>query len=66
MLTHERRVILFLQGRRMMDHYRFGPSTYPVDWLVSATAVTAPGTLFPITLTECLSNPNITSANCGK
>ncbi len=66
MLMHERRVSLFLQARRMLDHYRFGPSTYPADWFSNATAVVAPGTLLPISAVECLSNPFIGAANCGK
>ncbi len=66
MLKHERRVSLFLQARRMLDHYRFGPSTYPADWFSNATAVVAPGTLLPISAVECLSNPFIGAANCGK
>jgi hypothetical protein len=65
-LEHERRVNLFLMGRRLLDHYRFGPTTYPSDWLPSSTAVTSPGTLLPITAVECLSNPNIGADNCGR
>ncbi|MDH3224864.1 MAG: hypothetical protein OEO23_14180 [Gemmatimonadota bacterium] len=57
MLIPERRVNLFLQGFRLHDHYRFGiPSD---NWLPNSEAVTAPGTMFPITRTEILSNPNI-------
>ena len=57
MLVHERRVNLFLQGFRLHDHYRFGiPSS---NWLPNSEAVTMPGTMFPITRTEILANPNI-------
>ena len=57
MLVHERRVNLFLQGTRLHDHYRFGiPSN---NWLPNSEAVTMPGTMFPITRTEILSNPHI-------
>lgn len=57
MLKHERRVNLFLQGARMADHYRFGePSEY---WSNDSDAVTSPGAMFPITITEIRANPNI-------
>jgi hypothetical protein len=54
MYQHERRVNLFLQGRRLADHYRFG---VPADkWPVNAEARLQPGTVFPITNTERLAN----------
>jgi len=54
MLQHERRVNLFLQGRRLADHYRFG---VPADkWPLNAEARLQPGTVFPITNTERLAN----------
>lgn len=54
MYQHERRVSLFLQGRRLADHYRFG---VPADkWPVNAEARMQPGTVFPITNTERLAN----------
>lgn len=54
MYEHERRVNLFLQGRRLADHYRFG---VPADkWPLNAEARLQPGTVFPITNTERLSN----------
>jgi hypothetical protein len=57
MYQHERRVNLFLQGRRLADHYRFG---VPADkWPTTAEAVQKPGTVFPITNTEILSNCHI-------
>src|SRR2546425_687794 len=58
MLQYERQANLFLQGRRMHDLYRFQQTadkwqtTIPV-----AEAVAAPGTFFPITQVELLSNP---------
>ena len=59
MLQHERRVNLFIQGRRLWDHYRFG---VPSDqWAVGSEALTKPGTLLPITITELQSNPCIVS-----
>ena len=57
LLIHSRRVNLFLQGRRIADHYRFNhPSTY---WLANTDATTSPGALFPITISEIQANPNI-------
>ena len=57
LLIHSRRVNLFLQGRRIADHYRFNdPSTY---WIANTDATTSPGALFPITISEIQSNPNI-------
>ncbi len=57
MYQHERRVNLFLQGRRLADHYRFG---VPADkWPANAEAVLLPGTVFPITNTEILANCHI-------
>ena len=55
MLEYERQVNLFLQGRRLLDHYRF---SLPADlWQAGSEALTKPGTLFPITITELLANP---------
>ncbi len=57
MLQHERRVNLFLQGRRLADEYRFG---VPADkWPANAEAVLQPGTVFPITNIEILANCHI-------
>lgn len=57
LLLHSRRVNLFLQGRRIADHYRFGsPSSY---WSSSAVATTSPGALLPITISEIKANPNL-------
>ena len=57
MLLHTRRVNLFLQGRRLSDHYRFAsPSEY---WISTSVATTAPGEFFPITISEIQANPNI-------
>jgi hypothetical protein len=59
MLQHERRVNLFIQGRRLWDHYRFGvPSE---QWVAGSEAITKPGILLPITITELQSNPCIVS-----
>ncbi|MEQ8425270.1 MAG: RagB/SusD family nutrient uptake outer membrane protein [Cyclobacteriaceae bacterium] len=53
LLIHERRVNLYLQGRRLVDHYRFNqPSVY---WLPSSDAMNAV-TFFPIGITEARAN----------
>ncbi len=57
LLKHSRRVNLFLQGRRITDHYRFqDPAT---DWQANSDALLSPGTFFPITITEIRANPYI-------
>ena len=57
MLNYERRENLFLQGRRLADHYRF--ADYPALWEPDSDAVLQPGTLFPITVVESRANENI-------
>lgn len=57
LLRHERRVNLFLQGRRLADHYRFGIPD--AAWHASSDAALAPGTFFPIAQVERLSNCHI-------
>lgn len=54
LLIHERRVNLFMQGRRLIDMYRFG-ITDP-RWLPSSDAARTPGTFFPIADDEAKSN----------
>ncbi len=60
LLIHERRVNLFLQGRRLNDMYRFGVQSSM--WQASRAAVTNPGTFLPITKIEldanCHLNPD--------
>lgn len=57
LLIHERKVNLFLQARRIADHYRFNdPSP---QWVPSGDAISSPGTFFPITISEIRANPNI-------
>lgn len=57
LLQHARRVNLFLQGRRIADHYRFqDPAT---DWQPNSDAILNPGSFFPITITEIRANPFI-------
>ncbi|GAC1517265.1 MAG: hypothetical protein NVS1B4_16830 [Gemmatimonadaceae bacterium] len=60
LLRHERRVNLFLQGRRLNDVYRFGEKD-PL-WRAPYAAFTTPGSFFPITVSElqanlCILNP---------
>ena len=54
-LIHERRVNLFLQGRRLADHYRFGDSS--PEW--DPAAKSPDGTFLPIAITEIRANPNV-------
>ena len=57
LLEHERRVNLYLQVRRLADHYRFeSPSS---NWLSGSAALRTPGTFFPISISEIRSNPNV-------
>ena len=55
LLEHMRRTNLFLQGRRLADQYRFG-SPAP-QWSPTSTAITTPGTFFPVTCTEIAGHP---------
>jgi len=59
MLRFERRVNLFLQGRRLQDMYRFGERD--PRWQTSSVAFTTRGCFFPITTTERLSNQKVTT-----
>ncbi len=54
LLIHERRVNLFLQGRRLNDMYRFNIKSSM--WQSSRTAFTNPGTFLPITKIELDAN----------
>jgi len=56
-IKHERRVNLFAAGRRMLDMYRFGQTS--LLWESQFEALSAPGTLFPITIKEIRANPNV-------
>lgn len=53
LLVHERRVNLFLQSRRLMDHYRFG---IPADRWVTQNIAIRRHCFFPISFGEKLSN----------
>ena len=52
LLQHSRKVNLYLQGRRLLDHYRFDDSS--PKWTENV-----PGTFLPITIVEIRSNPNL-------
>jgi starch-binding outer membrane protein, SusD/RagB family len=56
LLRHERRVNLFMQGRRLQDMYRFGERD--PRWQTGSIAYNVRGCFFPITITERQSNPN--------
>ena len=55
LLEHERAVVLFLQARRWLDHYRFGSA--PDMWDTGSDARTVVGTLLPIAESERRANP---------
>lgn len=57
MLKHHRMAGLYLMGRRLNDHYRFGTKS-PL-WNPNAEAARRPGTLFPIAEVERTSNCHI-------
>lgn len=65
-LVHERRVNLFLQGRRLNDMYRFGV-TDPM-WSPQSDAATCPGSELPIADNERQANPNVAGVQpaCGQ
>ena len=63
MVAFSRQSSLFLQGRRLADHYRF--SINSAQWLATSQAISAPGTFLPITARECLTNPNIGASKCS-
>ncbi len=70
-LQHHRRVNTILQGLRLQDMYRWGLT--PTDagsapdarWQPGSTAVTAPGTMLPITIIECRANNFLDSNTCA-
>lgn len=53
-LNESREVNLFLQGRRLADHYRFEDQSE--QWTSERNPA---GTFFPITITEIRANPNL-------
>ena len=61
-LRHQRMAGLYLTGRRLADHYRFG--TQSPLWIPAGAAATRPGTLFPIAQIERTSNCHIVGSGC--
>ena len=65
LLQYERQRNLFMQGKRLIDEYRFGANAD--IWQAGSEAITNPGSFLPITITErlansfCLADP----ASCG-
>ena len=55
--VHERRAGTYLQGRRLLDMYRF--NIKDTRWVSTSEAYTLPGTLLPITIIERRANPNV-------
>ena len=60
LLIHSRATNLFLGGRRLADHYRFGDPS--AEWIPGSEALTSPGTFFPIAVLECRANENLPDA----
>lgn len=56
LLIQSRQVNLFLQGRRLADHYRFQDASAEWDPAGERDAL---GTFFPISITEIRANPNL-------
>lgn len=54
-LISERRINLFLQGRRLADHYRFGQDS--PEWVEGVK--NEDGTFLPISITEIRANENV-------
>lgn len=63
LLTHSRQANLFLQSRRLSDHYRF--SVPSVEWQAGSQALTSPGIFLPIAAVECLANTEIGAGKCS-
>lgn len=57
LLENSRQANLYLQGRRLQDHYRFDDQDGV--WISNSDVVQDPGTFFPITATEIRANPNL-------
>jgi hypothetical protein len=59
-LKHMRRTNLLLQGRRLLDQFRFNEPAQ--EWLSTSDAVARPGTFLPITRDEINANCHISGA----
>jgi hypothetical protein len=60
-LAHHRRVNTLFMGLRLQDMYRW--KIPDPRWDGSSQAIVAPGTMFPITISECRTNPLVPA--CG-
>lgn len=60
LLEHSRRTNLFLQGRRLADHYRFRSGA--PEWVPGSDATEEPGTFFPIAAVEVRANCHLHGA----
>lgn len=63
LLIHERRVNLFLQGKRLRDMYRFGQKD--PQWLTTSTAYKISGCMLVLTQAERDPNPNVKPPSPG-
>ena len=63
LLQYERRANLLLMGLRLGDMYRFG-ITDP-KWAQGGDAISAPGTLLPITIIEIRANCHLNGLGCS-
>ena len=63
MLQHTRRANTLLQGLRPADMYRWG--LQDPKWQPASAAVTAPGTMLPITAIERRANCHLNGLGCG-
>jgi hypothetical protein len=62
MLMHERRTNLAIMGLRLADMYRFG--IQDPRWQSGGDAISAPGTMLPITIIEIRANCNLNGLGC--
>ncbi len=62
MLEHERRANLYLQNRRLADHYRFG--TPSPEWDATSVAASNMDVMLPITCIEIRANENLSAEGC--
>lgn len=63
MLNHERRVNTMFMGLRLADMYRFGITDGL--WEPNGDAMSAPGTMLPITIIEIRANCHLNGLGCG-
>jgi hypothetical protein len=61
-LQHERRINTLFMGLRLQDMYRWG--IVDPRWQAGSTALTAPGTMFPIAIIEVRANCHLNGQGC--